>query len=896
MVLVVDPWHWLTEDGHFLVDNPRLYRRMLRIARFIEYGGKLQKNETRETLVECKRRPRGKACPGLMWVVKTDDDAILAHCMACKTDEAVVHNWQQTEWAEGMMEPVPVGFLELVAELRPNLHRYCSRLVGSAIDGEDVLQEALAKAYYAMSLSPELPPLQPWLLRIAHNTAVDFLRRYDRRFVEPVAQIGESVVADAEVGPEVVRAALSSFLALPVLQRSSVILKDVLGLSLEEIAQTTGTTVPAVKAALSRGRTSLRELPVQEVVPWRDRPETTADERKALERYVALFNARDWDGVQALLTEECRLDLVSKSQRRGRKQVAPYFGNYAREDVRVAVGRAEGRDVLGVYGWTRPVWTRCAMPSGSRATWRSGSRISRWSLSRAAMTPRSSPSSSCVASSRCSPDIGLLPENLFKNALKTRWLPNPDTFVDGVQSLWDAMNGGKTFWLLGKLLRFNGGLFADPVALPLTSEQLFILHAAAEKGWADVEPATADYVMYWWNEAVTLLAKKQIERFGLITTNTITQTFNRQLIAKTLDTLGVLSSHVHEPRPDRAGERRDRGCHPAGGGSGAWDLARCGAPGRRRGVSSGEVEGRERASGAARAHARRGPAPHERRLRVHRLWLSHMWTAPPGSHVPSTAGAGFCSLIPASAPVGRVACPRNGLHRPRQAPAPGPRSSRLRSPRRPRFVAALDAGVVSARGQDRRAAGGGRVLPRDDLGPAPRRVPGADGAQPRGADVVRRQARRALGGAPVSLRAERSRGGRGAVGGDVERAARRAAETRDPAGCGPCRAGAAGGARGCDRELTWSWPTSNRRRTRNRGAVRAPSRSRRASRALGHRRSGKPGGRHKVTHVATIRGKDQEVLNGIQKELQSIPTMLLATETYSPQTLADHVVPSNAEA
>ena len=54
-------------------------------------------------------------------------------------------------------------------------------------------------------------------------------------------------------------------------------------------------------------------------------------------------------GVEALLTEECRLDLVSKSLRRGKKQVAPYYGNYAREDVRLAVGRAEGRDVLGVY-------------------------------------------------------------------------------------------------------------------------------------------------------------------------------------------------------------------------------------------------------------------------------------------------------------------------------------------------------------------------------------------------------------------------------------------------------------------------------------------------------------------------------------------------------------------
>ncbi len=247
-------------------------------------------------------------------------------------------------------------FLELVAELRPNLHRYCSRLVGSAIDGEDVVQEALAKAYYAMSLSPEMPPLQPWLLRIAHNTAIDFLRRYDRRFVEPVAQIAESAVAETEVRPEVVRAALSSFLALPVLQRSAVILKDVLGLSLDEIAQTTGTTVPAVKAALSRGRTSLRDVAAHEAVPWRDRPETSAGERQLLDRYVALFNARDWDGVQALLTEECRLDLVSKSQRRGRKQVTPYFGNYAREDVRLAIGRAEGRDVLGVY-----------RPAGSKA-------------------------------------------------------------------------------------------------------------------------------------------------------------------------------------------------------------------------------------------------------------------------------------------------------------------------------------------------------------------------------------------------------------------------------------------------------------------------------------------------------------------------------------------------
>jgi hypothetical protein len=105
--LVVDPWHWLTEDGCFIVENSRLYRRMLRIARFIEYGGELKRGETRETLVECNRRPRGHSCVGLMWVVKTADDAILAHCIVCRNEEAFIHNWQDTDWAHGMMDPVP---------------------------------------------------------------------------------------------------------------------------------------------------------------------------------------------------------------------------------------------------------------------------------------------------------------------------------------------------------------------------------------------------------------------------------------------------------------------------------------------------------------------------------------------------------------------------------------------------------------------------------------------------------------------------------------------------------------------------------------------------------------------------------------------------------------------
>ena len=107
MTLVVDPWHWLDESGEFPRDNLRIRRQIIRIARFIEYGGPLHQGGRRETLVECKRRPGRKACLGLVWVFKTKQDEIIAHCPECETDEAVINNWQDTLWADGMMEPVP---------------------------------------------------------------------------------------------------------------------------------------------------------------------------------------------------------------------------------------------------------------------------------------------------------------------------------------------------------------------------------------------------------------------------------------------------------------------------------------------------------------------------------------------------------------------------------------------------------------------------------------------------------------------------------------------------------------------------------------------------------------------------------------------------------------------
>jgi len=85
-------------------------------------------------------------------------------------------------------------------------------------------------------------------------------------------------------------------------------------------------------------------------------------------------------------------------------------------------------------------------------------------------------------------DVGLLPDHLFTSAIEKYWLPNPKSFVGGVQSLWKAMNDGGDF-LVGKLLHFNGGLFHEPVALPLGEEGLKRLLEAAKCNWADVEPA-----------------------------------------------------------------------------------------------------------------------------------------------------------------------------------------------------------------------------------------------------------------------------------------------------------------------------------------------------------------------------------------------------------------------
>ena len=232
-------------------------------------------------------------------------------------------------------------------KLRPKLHRYCARMTGSAIDGEDVVQEAIVKAIEALDEAGALANPEGWLFRIAHNTALDFLRRKSRREAisfdqDPDMIADHAAPADIRVATA---ASLRTFMRLPAAQRSSIILMDVLGYSLEEIGNVTRASIPAIKASLHRGRARLRELAQEEDDD--PLPALGAPERALYAAYVDRFNARDFDAVRDMLADEVRLDLVNKTRLNGRAEVSKYFTNYSKvHDWQLVLGLVDRRPAM----------------------------------------------------------------------------------------------------------------------------------------------------------------------------------------------------------------------------------------------------------------------------------------------------------------------------------------------------------------------------------------------------------------------------------------------------------------------------------------------------------------------------------------------------------------------
>jgi len=260
---------------------------------------------------------------------------------------------QQAMDSGGPFEARYLAFLETITQLRPRLHRYCSRMTGSVMDGEDVVQEALFHAYRKLDTFDDQRPLSPWLFRIAHNRCIDFLRRRGvREEAETFSVESDAVVPVEPVGPAVSQALEYLVSSLPPKERACVLLKDVFDYSLEEIAELVDSTVGGVKAALNRGRSKLESLSDRRIVP----PPATAEASSLVRRYVDGFNRRDWDELRKLIGADARLRVADRFA--GRLTDSPYFARYERQPIpwRMALGQLDGEAVIlslqkGPAGW-----------------------------------------------------------------------------------------------------------------------------------------------------------------------------------------------------------------------------------------------------------------------------------------------------------------------------------------------------------------------------------------------------------------------------------------------------------------------------------------------------------------------------------------------------------------
>jgi len=227
-------------------------------------------------------------------------------------------------------------------------------MTGSALDGEDLVQDALFEAYRKLDQFDDSRPLSPWLFRIAHNRCIDFLRRRGARdMAEANAAVPDSVppAVPASLG---IRPAIERLvLMLPPKERACVLLMEVFDYSLEEIAELVGSTIGGVKAALNRGRTKLATAPNPHTVSRTKNP----DEIRVLQLYVERFNRRDWDGLRELISADAQLRVADAFA--GPLADSPYFSNYARWSMpwKLALGEVDGETIVIVLRRDIDTWT-----------------------------------------------------------------------------------------------------------------------------------------------------------------------------------------------------------------------------------------------------------------------------------------------------------------------------------------------------------------------------------------------------------------------------------------------------------------------------------------------------------------------------------------------------------
>ena len=235
---------------------------------------------------------------------------------------------------QGELQPAWNRYVDFLAPYRPALHRYCVRLAGNVWDGEDLVQDTVVRVFAMLGKRwAGIGNPAGYLARIATNLWIDRERRRGRERAllaeEREGTAPQDSGADVASGAEVREAAQSLMDRLAPRERAAVLMKDVLDLSLEETASILRTSIPAVKAALHRGRGRLSGAPDAVFAG-------TAAPRGLVDRFVAAFNARDLVALREIVSADARVELVGGNEMHGAADSEGYFAH--------ALGRFPGED------------------------------------------------------------------------------------------------------------------------------------------------------------------------------------------------------------------------------------------------------------------------------------------------------------------------------------------------------------------------------------------------------------------------------------------------------------------------------------------------------------------------------------------------------------------------
>jgi RNA polymerase sigma-70 factor (TIGR02960 family) len=271
------------------------------------------------------------------------------------------------------------AFGELVEPHRRELMVHCYRMLGSAQDAEDALQETMLAAWRGLAGFEGRSSVRTWLYRVATSRCLNALRSGSRRpatvpawtntpeptrlgevpWLEPLPDSALEGLADSAPGPEaqyeaseaISLAFVTALQLLPPRQRAVLILRDVLGYPAREAAGLLDVTEESVTSALKRARAATREqMATATGQPPAPAP-GSAEEQDLVQRFTRAFESGDVDGIVALMSEDAWLRMPPLAlEYQGRDLAYRFFtAIWAGRSYRLVPTRANGQPAFGVY-------------------------------------------------------------------------------------------------------------------------------------------------------------------------------------------------------------------------------------------------------------------------------------------------------------------------------------------------------------------------------------------------------------------------------------------------------------------------------------------------------------------------------------------------------------------